>query len=359
MKICIVTGGSGGHIYPALSFTDYLIEKDLAEVFYVGNQRRMESTIIPEAGYQFYAIDNEGLQGSKLDKIKAVFGQVKAIIKSRKILKKERPNIVFAFGGYVTLPVVLAAKTLGIKIALHEQNAFVGKANKWVSGYADAIFTCYEDAFKGHDHAYLYGNPRASLAQNVKKDPSELNRIGLNPEIKIVLAVMGSQGADSMNKIFKESLSLINDIDYQLVIVTGAQSLDSFMNDIETLPKNVFVEGYVDQGKLLPYLDLIVARAGASTITEIAAFKLPSILIPSPFVANNHQYFNAKALYDKDATIMFEEKDVSAKALIEKIDMVLNDEALMKSMSEHVAHFDTPHVNEDIYHKIHEVITSE
>ncbi len=359
MKVCIVTGGSGGHIYPALTFTEYLLENDLAEVFFIGNEHRMEARIIPQLGYKFLPIRNDGLQGSFFDKILAILSQMKAILKSRKYLKEEKPDIVFAFGGYVTLPVVLAAKSLNIKIALHEQNAFVGKANKWVSRYAQAIFTCYEDAFKGEPNAYLYGNPRASLAQNVEIDPSEFNRIGLDPDKKQVLVVMGSQGSDSLNNLFKHNISLFEDIDYELIFVTGPMELEAFMDNIGPIPKNVFIQGFVDQGKLLPYLKLIVARAGASTITEIAAFGLPSILIPSPFVANNHQYYNAKALYDKNATILFEEKDLNPESFKNIIDSILHDEARMDALSKNVSAFDTPKVNDHIYAKIKEVVFNE
>lgn len=359
MKICIVTGGSGGHIFPALTFTDYLIDNNLAEVFFIGNEHRMEARTIPQLGHKFLPIRNDGLQGSLKDKIWAMMSQFKAIMKSRKYLKEERPDIVFAFGGYVTMPVVLAAKSLGIKIALHEQNAFVGKANKWVSGSADAIFTCYEDAFKGEDKVYLYGNPRAILAQSKVKDNTELKRIGLDPDKRIVLCVMGSQGALTMNQVFKDSLHEFKDKDYQIIFVTGPLELDDFMIGVHDIPKNVFIEGFVDQGKLLPYLDLIVARAGASTITEIAAFGIPSILIPSPYVANNHQFFNAKALSDKNATILFEEKNVNKDSFVKQIDDILGNDALLNTLKKNVREFDTPHVNIDIYNKIKEVLSYE
>lgn len=359
MKICIVTGGSGGHIYPALTFSDYLLKNDLAEVFYIGNDNRMEAKIIPEHGYPFYAIRNAGLQGSIFYKIYAMSTQFKAIYQARKHLKKLKPDLVFAFGGYVSLPVVLAAKSLKIKIALHEQNAFVGKANKWVSSDAHAIFTCYEEAFKGHENVYFYGNPRASLAKDVVKDDAEVKRIGLNLEKPIVLSVMGSQGATSINNMFSEAIKMIDTLDYQLVFVTGKNEFEPFMEKIDHIPENVFILDYVDQGKLLPYLDLIVSRAGASSITEIAAFGIPSILIPSPYVANNHQYFNAKALSDKDATILYEEKDLTPGGFLKTIEDTLNNQNTMNTLRENVKTLDTPNVNENIYRVLKQVIEDE
>lgn len=356
MKICMVTGGSGGHIYPAITFADYVKNTTDHEVFFIGNDHKMESTIVPKSGYDFYSIHNQGLQGSKLDKVKAVFGQFKAIRQSKKLLKKTQPDLVFGFGGYVTLPVVIAAHKLKIKVVLHEQNAFVGKANKWAAKYADAIFTCYEEAFSEESKAYLYGNPRAALAQDMKVVKDELNRIGLDENKKIVLCVMGSQGSQTMNKVFKDVISKLDNIDYQIVFVTGSLEYDSFMQDLGTLPKNVYVESFVNQGQLLPFVDLIFARAGASTLTEVVAFEMPSILVPSPYVANNHQYFNAKALADKNATILFEEKDITAESMIEKIESTLNDEALQATLKENVKHFATPNVNKDILNKIESIV---
>lgn len=359
MKICMVTGGSGGHIYPALTFSDYLKTYDDVEVFYIGNEHRMEAEIIPKHGYDFYPIKNEGLEGNVFDYVYAVLSQAKAILKARKHLKKLKPDLVFAFGGYVSLPVVLAAKSLNIKIALHEQNAFVGKANKWVAKYADAIFTCYEEAFKGYQKVQLTGNPRAVLAQINTKDESELKRIGLDQNKPIVLSVMGSQGARSINRIFKKALRLIDALDYQLVFVAGPTEYDELVEGIDKIPQNVFIESFVDQGKLLPYLNLMITRAGASTITEIAAFGIPSILIPSPFVANNHQYYNAKALADKHAAILLNEDDLTPEVFIRLIQDTLNDKAQLKSLSKNVKTFDTPKVNEEILQTLRRVVSNE
>lgn len=359
MKIAIVTGGSGGHIYPALSFSDYVKKNDNVDVVYIGNSHRMEANIIPEHGYDFYPIKNEGFEGNTFDKIYAVLTQGRAIHQARKHLKKIKPDIVFAFGGYVSLPVVLAAHSLKIKIALHEQNAFVGKANKWSSRYADVIFTCYEEAFKGEDNVYLYGNPRGSLAVDQEKNDKEINRIGLNPNKPIVLVVMGSQGSQSVNKMFKKSLDNFKPIDYQLLFVSGPLEYDELMDGIEDIPNNVFIESFVDQGSLLPYLDLIVARAGASSIAEIASFGVPSILIPSPYVANNHQYYNALALQEKHATILLEEKTMTQTSFFKTIEDTLNDEQSLKELSENVKIFNTPNVNKDIYRMIKRVIEDE
>ena len=359
MKICIVTGGSGGHIYPALSFSDYVKTIDDVNITYIGNSHRMEAQIIPENGYPFYPIKNEGFEGNVFEKIYAILTQPRSILQARKHLKKLRPDIVFSFGGYVSLPVALAAKSLGIKIALHEQNAFVGKANKIASRYADVIFTCYDEAFKGEDNVHNFGNPRASLAVDKSKSDEELKRIGLDINKPIVLVVMGSQGSQSVNRMFKEALKDFNPIDYQLVFVSGPREYDELMEGISDIPENVFIESFVDQGSLLPYLDLIVARAGASTISEIASFGVPSILIPSPYVANNHQYYNARALEVKNATLILDEDTMTQDSFFKTIENTLNDENRLKELAENVKIFNTPTVNQDIYRVIKSVIEDE
>ena len=356
MKICMVTGGSGGHIYPALTFADYVKENRNYEIFFIGNDHKMEATIIPQAGYEFYAIHNHGLQGSVFDKIKALFGQFSAILEARKHLKRLKPDVVFSFGGYVTLPVVLAAKSLGIDIVIHEQNAFVGKANRVASRYAKVLFTCYEEAFSDDDRTFLFGNPRAALADKVDVNRDEFDRIGLNQNLKTVLCVMGSQGSQTMNEVFKEMIKLYEDPKYQIVFVTGKNDYETFINEINELPNNVYVEGFVDQGNLLPFVDLIVARAGASTITEIVAFDLPSILIPSPYVADNHQFHNASALSSKNAAILYEEKDVNAQGLIDKIESVVNDSNYCETLTLNLKSFKTPNVNGNILEKIEDIV---
>lgn len=356
MKLCIVTGGSGGHIYPALTFADYLTSESESSVFFIGNEDRMESTIIPEAGYSFHAIHNKGLQGSILDKFSAVFGQFQAISEARKLLKKLKPDLVFAFGGYVTLPVVLAANSLKIPIVLHEQNAFVGKANKMAARYAKAIITCYDNAFKGYSNVYKYGNPRGAIDIKNIDSASELNRLNVSNNDRIVLFVMGSQGATTMNKIYTEMIPHFDSANYKVVIVTGKNEFTDFMDMVSdiTIPDSVIIVPYVDQKALLPHTDLVVSRSGATTISELAAFGVASVLIPSPYVANNHQYYNAKALEEKNACILIEEGNVNATILFSTVDSLMHEPDTLKSLGNAVKVF----ADSDTNLKILELIES-
>lgn len=346
MKITITTGGSGGHIFPALTFADGL--KDKHDISFIGNDHKMESWIIPEHGYAFYSIHNQGLQGSVLDKVKAVLGQFQAIQDAKKVLKKLQPDVVVSFGGYVTLPVVIAAGKLGIKVVIHEQNALVGKANRLAAKHAQAIVTCYEESFEGDPRVHFLGNPRASLIHETIDSKAVYTDLGLDESLPVVLMVMGSQGSASMNEIFKEYAKGFNHDDYQVIIVPGPTNIDAFNRDVTHVHDNLKIVGFVDQRALLPKLDVILCRSGASTIAEIQSFGLPSILVPSPHVANNHQYYNAKSLADRDACLLVEEKNLDGASMDKIVDALVHDELKKKTLSENVLKMATPNALEDM-----------
>lgn len=356
MKVCIVTGGSGGHIYPAITYADFIKNKRNSEVVFIGNDHKMESWIVPEAGYPFFPIHNQGLQGSALDKIKAVFSQFGAYRTAKKHLKTIKPDVVFAFGGYVCGPVTFAAKSLKIPIVLHEQNAYPGKANKMVADSAKAIITCYEEAFEGRDHVYYLGNPRASLINETIDSTAEVKRLNLKPNLKTVLMVMGSQGSTAMNKKFESYVRHYNDSETQVIIVTGPLHIEKFKQTVGEVHPNIHLEGFVDQKALLPVVDLIVCRSGASTVAEIESFGLPSLLIPSPYVANNHQYYNAKSLFDKNACDMLLEEDINERVLNDRVFKLIRNEERLLQLGENARKRATPNAVSDIADLVEKVV---
>ncbi len=354
MKICITTGGSGGHIFPALSFADAI--KDKHEITFIGNDHKMESWIIPKEGYEFFSIHNQGLQGSFIDKIKAVLSQFKAIQQARAHLESIKPDLVISFGGYVSLPVVMAAQKLNIKIILHEQNALPGKANRMAAKYASKIVTCYEETFAGDPKTAYLGNPRASLTLEDIDSSTELDRLKIDLDKRLVLMVMGSQGSTSMNLIFKDFIKHFDDEDYQVVLVSGPTNYEAFMKDIGSYHQNVKITDFVDQKALLPYIDLMVCRSGASTIAEIQAFGLAACFIPSPHVANNHQYYNALALYDKDACFMLEEAKIDGDALNKSIKTFMSDESSLESIRVNAKKMNKPNAIKDMIQLAEETV---
>jgi UDP-N-acetylglucosamine--N-acetylmuramyl-(pentapeptide) pyrophosphoryl-undecaprenol N-acetylglucosamine transferase len=324
MKVCMTAGGTGGHIFPAIALADACKEASM-DVFFIGNKEKMEAFEVPKAGYAFYAIENKGYRGNLIAKIKVLLGQFSAMVSAHKIIKREKPDIVIGFGGYVTVPVVLAAKYNRIKVLLHEQNAIAGKANILLSRFADGIAVSYPESllqFK-HSDVRLIGNPRATVAHRISYQSKQIESLGLSLSKKTALIVMGSQGSESVNLILKKFVNLAATSKHQYIIATGRKHYVDFVDNL-AIPENVRVVDFVDQIKLLAEIDLLVARGGATSAAEMLAKGVASVIIPSPYVPNNHQLHNALALSQKGASICIEEKDLTENNLFDTVNELLN-----------------------------------
>ena len=333
MKIMIATGGTGGHINPALDLAHILKERNPKnEVIFVGSDNRMEATVIPDAGYKFYGLHITTTAGSIFSKMTYATSLMKAYFESKKILKKEKPDICIGFGNYISVPLILAAHHLGIKTMLHEQNSFAGKANKFLSRFADAVVGCYESNQEQMPKANvrILGNPSASVVKDTVFDPEVIKSVGLSTEIPYVVFMMGSLGSSSVSKVIDEAIPLF-DQDFQVMIVSGKANAYQFENKES---KNVKFVPYIDGKQALKGCLLAVTRAGATTISEICALPTAAVLIPSPFVANNHQVYNAKELVDNDAAIMIEEKELSPKLLASTVNMLVHDKDKCNKLKE-------------------------
>lgn len=321
-KICIVTGGTGGHIYPALAFASKVeqVHPDYALLF-IGNDDRMEADLIPSYGYDFRSLHTSGLVGSIFSKANAIVQMIKARNQAKAYLKEYQADLVIGFGGYVSAPVIMAAHALHIPTLIHEQNSIVGKSNRLVMNQVDGIITCYkkcEEVFP-QDKIRPYGNPRATIAMEADVDLDYFHSLGLEENKTTILIMMGSLGSSSINELMKDALKNIDD-SFQILYVCGKdndQDLNLFENQ-----KNIHVVPYVDTLKIYRKIDGMICRAGATTIAELTALGIPSILIPSPYVANNHQFFNAKMLVDNGAAYMIEEKDLNEATLTQAIETV-------------------------------------
>ena len=331
MRVIISAGGTGGHIYPALSIINKIKENNKnCEFLYIGTTDRMESSIIPKEDIPYLGIEISGLSKN----IKKSVKSVSLLLKSIKILKKEikkfNPDIVIGVGGYVTFPVIYTAKKLGYKTFIHEQNSIPGKSNKLLIKYTDKIAVSLPGSIKyfPEEKTVYTGNPRSSEVIKVKK--ANKKELGLSNDKKLVLIVMGSLGSMTINNELKKIILEFKDKDYEVLVVTGKNYYDDF-KDVKI--KNVKIVPFLNNMlNVLKICDLIVTRAGASTISEITAIGLPSILVPSPYVANNHQFYNAMELVDNGASLLLEEKDFNTINLIKKIDLVLNDKKLYQEM---------------------------
>jgi len=345
LKILMVSGGTGGHIYPALALADYMKNRG-HEIVFIGNDDRMEATIIPEHGYPFFALHTSGFTGSIFNKMKAVMQSVWARKKAKKILNQVQPDVVVGFGGYVCVPVIMSAAKLHIKVILHEQNSIAGAANRILAKYANAVVICYEHARADflNSKVYLLGNPRATYAAMRTSDEEYFQTLGLVHDKPLVLIVMGSLGSSSITTIMKDVLNEIKHVNF--LYVSGKQNYSQAKQMLTS--ENVTVVDYVDQLAIIDKFDLIICRAGATTAAEITASGICSILIPSPYVAHNHQYFNAKSLVDEESALMIEEKDLNTKVLCDKINMVLNDSQIREKMRKNAKRLGYVNACEDI-----------
>lgn len=358
MKIVIGAGGTGGHLYPALALADYIKKVEPgSSILFVGTLDRIEATVVPQKGYDYKGLNVKGLAGNPFNKLKALILFILSIHKAKKILKEFKPDIVVGFGGYPSASVVKAANSLGIKTLLHEQNSIIGLTNKILIKKVDKIVCCYEKSFNNFPSSktYLLGNPRASVI--VEQEVGDAYQTyNLVRDKRIVTIVMGSLGSQTINQVVEKCLDDFGTKDYQVVFVTGKPYFDE-INSKYTWQDNVKVVPYIDDmPSLLRISDLIVSRAGASTIAEITAIGLPAILIPSPYVAANHQEFNALELADKQAAKMILEKDLTKDTLIKAIDEVLLDKQVLDMMKKESLKLGKPKALIDIYNLMKEMI---
>ena len=335
MRVLVSGGGTGGHIYPALSLMNYLKEKNPStEFLYVGTERGLESTIVPKAGYEFKTIKIQGIVRSlSLENFKTLWYFCTSYFKAKEIVKEFKPDIVIGTGGYVCAPVLYAAANMGIPTIIHEQNSLAGITNKFLARKVSKIAICFDavrkDFKKYEDKVVMTGNPRGQELANAVKDDSYLASIGIQKEKPIVLIFGGSRGSLRMNESFIEALEEFEKKDYQVVMVTGQVHYDKINNLITSLKKplqNITVLPYINNMvQMFQNTDLVVCRSGATTLIEVTALGLPSILIPSPYVTENHQEANAMSLV---------EKDLNGESLVAEIDRIMNDEAKRKEMAE-------------------------
>ena len=336
MKVIITAGGTGGHIYPALSIINKIKKVDKnSEFIYIGTHNRMEKDIVPNLGINYVGLEIYGLTKNMKRNIKNVLLINKAYKKCIKIMKDFKPDVVVGVGGYVTFPVILAAHKLKIKTFIHEQNSIPGKSNKMLERYVDAIGVSFKDSkkyFKNENKIYFTGNPCSENALEI--DKISKTKFGVKTTSELVLIVSGSLGSNVINAKMIEYLNSIKNKKYEVIYVTGKDYYEEFSKN--KFPKNVHVLPYIENmSGLLKDVDVMVSRAGASSLSEILALKVPSIIIPSPYVANNHQYYNALSLQNENACIMIEEKDLNKDILTESIDKCLDNdyrEKLKKNM---------------------------
>lgn len=364
MRIIVTGGGTGGHIYPALALINHIKNQNPnAKFLYIGTQNGLEAKIVPRENIPFDSITISGFKRKlSLDNFKTIYRFINGVKRSKQIIKKFDADVVIGTGGYVSGPVVYAAKQLKVPTIIHEQNSVPGLTNKFLSRYVDRVAISFEESqsYFQKSKVVFTGNPRATavIGQNGKKG---IESVGLDPEKKSVVIVGGSRGAQPINNAVVNGLSELVKKEYQVLYITG----DIHYEDIKAKVKkvknlsNLIVKPFIhNMPEVLAGADLIVARAGATTLAEITALGLPSVLIPSPYVTNNHQEKNARTLSGKGAAILRLEKELNTTQLFQDIDNILLNEHNLMIMKTASKELGIPNAAERFYNVIKELTRS-
>lgn len=362
MRIVVSGGGTGGHIYPALALIrEIKKENEKNEFLYIGTQQGLESNIVVRENIPFKSIHITGFKRKlSFENVKTVYRFLKGVKDSKRILKEFRADVVIGTGGYVCGPVVYAAARLGIPTIIHEQNSIPGLTNKFLSRYVDRIGICFEDTKKDFpgEKVVFTGNPRASEVIGQDGIQGRLS-VGLKRDIPVVLIFGGSRGARPINEAVVKSLSELGTKPYQVLYVTGEAHFADVQKEIELVgsPENVIIKPFIhNMPTVLAGIDLVVSRAGATTLAEITALGIPSILIPSPYVTNNHQEKNARSLSDKGAAMLLTEQELTGNKLVELIDHVMMDESRRETMKNAAKSLGVPDSAERLYHLMQNLV---
>jgi UDP-N-acetylglucosamine--N-acetylmuramyl-(pentapeptide) pyrophosphoryl-undecaprenol N-acetylglucosamine transferase len=343
MRVVLTGGGTGGHIYPALAIGREVTAREPgSSLLYIGTSRGLESKIVPQQGVAFEEITITGFRRSlSWENVRTVMRFLQGVRRSKQLLKKFKPDVVVGTGGYVCGPVVYAASRLGIPTIIHEQNVIPGLTNKFLSRYVDGVAVSFAESvpyFNRCADVVHAGNPCATTVLNANRN-NGFTSLGLTPDTPFVLVVGGSGGAKALNEAMIELMPLLpKQSDMHFVFVTG----ERFYEDAEAQIKRM-MPAMKNRVHVLPYIHnmpevlaaaaLFIGRAGASFLAEITALGIPSILIPSPNVTNNHQEANARSLADAGAAVMILERNLTGSLLFSHINAIMGNTARRGSMA--------------------------
>lgn len=364
MRVVLTGGGTGGHIYPALALARVIQAREpRTEFLYIGTEKGLESRLVPEAGLPFKTIQIQGLKRSlSWHNVKTAYYMWESVRRTQQLLKDFQPNVVVGTGGYVCGPVLYAASRLGLPSVIHEQNSIAGLTNRFLSRFVDRICVCFPESqasFGRFQNKVVFtGNPRAQEVAR-EEETVDLTRYGFDPEKKTVLIFGGSRGAQKINETLLELLPDFATKPYQVLLATGNRYYEEFKIAYPGLDEydNIRAVAYIpDMPAHFKTVDLVVCRSGATTLTELEALGTPSILIPSPNVTANHQEKNAQSLVNHGAAEMLIEADLTAKALLERIDYIMTDDAYRQELAQASQALGVPDAGDRIYQEIRQLI---
>ena len=364
MNVLMTGGGTGGHVNPALAIAA-TIKKNIpdANIAFVGTPKGMENKLVSAEGYKMYHVDIQGIRRSlSPSNIKTAYLALVSPIRAKKIVREFKPDIVIGTGGYVCWPILVAASRMGVPTAIHESNAVPGVATKRLEKYLDRIFINFEDTInylKHKEKVVHTGNPlRASFdVYDREKARAEL---GIGEETrKLVVSYGGSLGAHAINTTMLDYMERFasKTSDIRVIHAAGSREYQSIRAEFEVrgLDKydNLELREYIyNMPVVMSAADVVISRAGAMTVSELSLKGKNCILVPSPYVTNNHQYKNAKVLADADAAILIRESDYNAEVMNEQIRALFEDESRSARMSAEIRKFALEDANKRIYDEI-------
>ena len=370
MKVIIAAAGTAGHINPGIAIANKIKEKEPdSNIIFIGTNRGLENDLVPRAGYELKTINAHGLSKEiSIANFKRIIKTIKGFGEAKKIIKEFKPDIVIGTGGYICGATISSAHKLGIPTLLHESNAFPGKAIQMLAKKTDCILVSFKDAIpriKNANKVVYTGTPTKIVKQNYSFD--KILQMKKNMEIDTtkptVLVFGGSQGAQKINNaIIEIAKNNLND-SYQIIWATGPQQFEIIKEQFLKEDLNI---NYIRNMKIVPYIynmeevmnisDVIVARSGAMTITEISNLGKPSILIPLPNVSNDHQLYNAKVLEKVGAAKIILNNDLTDELLNNELKNIINNPQLMRDMGTNASKIEAKDVENKIYEEIKKLV---
>jgi UDP-N-acetylglucosamine--N-acetylmuramyl-(pentapeptide) pyrophosphoryl-undecaprenol N-acetylglucosamine transferase len=358
LRVLLSGGGTGGHIFPAIAIADEIRKRfPDAEFLFIGANGKMEMEKVPQAGYKIEGIDIAGIdRGNMLSNLGLPFKILKSLSKSKKIIKSFSPDFAVGTGGFASGPALYEASKLGIPIFIQEQNAHAGVTNKILSKKAKAVFTAYPkvEGFPAEKIKFL-GNPiRENIVSGMQETTQAKEKMGLDKDKLTILSVGGSLGSRTLNNGWKDNLENLKEKGYQLIWQTGKLDYKELSNEsqISDLGFQIELKEFIkDMETAYSAADVIVSRAGAIAISELAVAQKPALLVPFPFAAEDHQTKNAMNLVEKNAARMVKDSEMQEK-FWNTLSEICENENVRKEMSDNLKYFAKPNAAKEIVDEI-------
>ena len=379
LKILMSGGGTGGHIFPAVAIAQEIQKRfPDAEFLFIGANGKMEMEKVPQSGFKIEGLNIAGFdRGNLLKNIGLPFKIISSLLKAKKIIKDFKPDFAVGTGGFASGPALYIAAKMGIPTFIQEQNSFPGKTNVFNAKKAKAVFTAYPDMekFFSGTKTYFLGNPiRQNIITDLVDKDLAKEKLGLDKNKLTILSIGGSLGSRTLNNGWKENFDKLREKDYQLIWQTGKTDFENILSEVgsrKSEDENIVSDrktsdiGHQTSVQIREFIsdmalaysaaDIIVSRAGAIAISELAVAKKPVLLVPFPFAAEDHQTKNALTLVDKNAARMVKDSEMKDK-FWNTLSEICENEGLRKEMSANIEFFAKPKAAEEIVDEIFKVI---